>query len=308
MSFKKKISVIGGGTGTYTVLRGLKKKNVDLTAIVSMFDSGKSTGILRDEYGILPPGDIRRCLLALADERKNEFLRLLFDFRFLNGSVSPHNLGNLIMKAAEDIKGDYILGIEELSKLFNIKGRVLPVTTQNANLLALLEDGTHILGETNIDIPKHDTNVRIKELSLSSKCVVHEDTERALTYSDIIVIGPGDLYTSIIPNLLVDGVREAIMKKALVVYVCNLVTKKGETDSFSVQDHVRIVKKYLKGDIDYVIANSKIPTQETIKRYESEGSFIVKLEDDDMEGRIKLFEVASSTELYRHDSDKLAEV
>ncbi len=309
MASKKKISVIGGGTGTYTVLRGLKKKNVDLTAIVSMFDSGGSSGILRDEYGDLPFGDIGKCILALADE-KEKFLIGIARRRIDKGSLNPHTFMNLFLKFAQDFIGSFGEAIERVSREYGVKGGILPVTMDKSHLKAILEDSSEIVGETNIDIPKHDGNKRIINLELTSRAVISEDAERALLDSRIIIIGPGDLYSSIIPNLLVDGVKEAIYKSnALVVYVCNLVTKFGETNGYCVEKHVDEINKYLGFKVDYVIVNNSVPNEETIRRYEMQKSFIVEMKsEDDMEGRILLRNVASSSELYRHDSDRLADV
>ena len=303
------ISVIGGGTGTYTVLKGLKKHNVDLTAIVSMFDSGGSSGVLRDEYGDLPFGDIGKCILALADE-KEIFLMGIARRRIERGSLNPHTFMNLFLKFAQEFDGSFIGGIERVSKEYGVKGRVLPVTTDNAHLNATLDDCSKIIGETNIDIPKHDGNKRIINLELTSRAVISEDAERALLGSRIIVIGPGDLYSSIIPNLLVDGVKEAIYKSnALVVYVCNLVTKFGETNGYYVEDHVDEINKYLEYKVDYVIVNNLLPKEETLRKYAEQKSFPVKRRNcDDIDGRIVLCDVASSKDLYRHDCDKLAEV
>jgi len=227
----KKIVVIGGGTGSYTVLKGLKVYPLQISAIVSMFDSGGSTGKLRDNLGVLPPGDLRRCLIALADDDKENILRDLFSFRF-EGGVGNHSLGNLIITASEKNYGSLSAGIKKIGQLLNMRGKVIPVSLENSHLRAELKDGSIINGENNIDVPTNERSP-INKISLNPSVIINEEAKVAILEADLVVIGPGDLYTSLIPNLLVDGVVEALQKtNARLVYICNLMTKKGETDGY----------------------------------------------------------------------------
>ena len=221
----KKIVTIGGGAGSFTVLKGLKKYPIAITAIVTTFDSGGSSGLLRDEFGILPPGDVRRCLVALSEEEK--ILRRLFMFRFeKKSSLQGHSFGNLFLTALSSIFKDDNLAIEKAGELLNINGKVLPVSLSKSHLCATLEDGTIIEGETNIDIPKHDSESKIKKIFLEPKAKLNSKARKAIMEADIIVVGPGDLYTSIIPNFLVGGMLEAMKKtKAKKIYIANLMTK-----------------------------------------------------------------------------------
>jgi len=306
------VVVIGGGTGSYTLLRGLKKYTNDITAIVSMFDSGGSTGRLRDEFGYLPPGDVRRCILALTPEKSDtDVLRSLLDFRFKKGEgLNGHSMGNLLLTALKEITQDEILAIEKLSSLLGLKGRVLPVTLDNSHLCAELEDGTIVKGETNIDIPKHDPKLRIKKLFLEPNANALIDTIESIKNSDLVVIGPGDLYSSLIPNLLVKGISDAIKSsKAKKVYVCNVMTKYGETHGFKASDFLNELEKYLgKGTIQYMICNTEKGTNELLKIYAEENAFPVELDEQELINRVNLIKGDFINEgvLVRHDSRKLA--
>jgi len=297
MNFKnKKVVVIGGGTGVYTVLSGLKKYPVDLSAIVTMTDSGGSTRILREEFGILPPGDIRRALVALAP-KSEKLLASLFNYRFNEGSLSGHSFGNLLITALERIKGDFEKAIEEAGKILNIKGEVIPVTLENTNLYALLETGEIIEGEASIDIPKHNPHLKIKKVYLKPQARANKRAISSILKADFIVIGPGDLYSSIIPNLLVKGIFQAIKESAAKkVYVCNLMTKLGETNNFEASDFVQEIENYLGRDarpsreaggpvlekvLNYVILNNKKPLASRIAKYEKGGATFVKYNKKD---------------------------
>lgn len=303
----QKIVVIGGGTGSYTVLRGLKRYNIGLTAVVSMMDSGGSTGKLRDEFGFLPPGDVRRCLIALSPETSG--LRKLFEYRFSKGvGLNGHNLGNLFLTALRDITGKEEEAIQEAARILNIKGRVLPVTTTNCQVGAILENGQVVVGETNIDIPRHDPSLRVKKLLLVPKPKAYHETVKAILSADKIVLGPGDLYSSVIPNLLVPGITSAIKKsKAKKVYVCNIMTKHGETTGFKASDFVHEVEKYLgKGVIDYVICNNKKPSEHLLKDYEKEKAEFVEPDLDNKKLKVIKTNLLDDIHLARHNPDKLA--
>jgi uncharacterized cofD-like protein len=303
---REKIVVIGGGTGSYTVLRGLKKYDVDLTAVISMMDSGGSTGKLRDEFGFLPPGDVRRALIALSSETST--LRKLFEYRFEKGQgLSGHNFGNLLLTALRDITGSDAKAIEEASKILNIKGRVLPVTTVNCHLAAILENKQIILGETNIDIPKHNANLKIKKLFTVPKAKAYNEAVQSIIEADKIIIGPGDIYTSVLSNIIVEGIKEAIMKsKAKKIYVCNIMTKHGESSGFKASDFISEIEKYLGKTLDYVICNNKKPAKNLLEKYASEKSEFVEPNAKEIKFKIIKTNLLDDIHLARHDPDKLA--
>lgn len=304
----KEVVTISGGTGSFTLLNGLKKYDINITAIVPMTDSGGSSGILRSEFGILPPGDIRRCLIALSE---STLMRDLFQYKFnLNNSLKGHSFGNLFLTALKEITGSEEKAILEASEILKIRGKVYPVTLDNVHLHAELENQEIIKGETNIDIPKHNGNLRIKKLFLEPKARAYYNAVKSIEQADLIIIGPGDLYTSIIPCLLVDGIPESIQNsKAKIFYICNLMTKFGETNNFTVLDFYNEVKKYLNKNIDLLIFNdAKIP-QNILKKYELENSFPVKFNLDKLKNinYIKR-NLIIIKDIVRHDSDKLAKV
>ena len=259
---KKRVVVIGGGTGTYQVLVGLKKnKNLNISAVVAMSDSGGSTGRLRQEFGMFPPGDLRRALLALSSLPINEkTLERLFDFRFENGKeLKGHSLGNIFLAALTQITGTPEKAIAEAQKILAVSGQVLPVTLDDTHLAAILEDGTEVFGETNIDVRSIKPDVPIKKVFLKPQANVFPQAKEAIEAADLIVLGPGDLYTSIIPSLLVNGVTDAIAKsRAKLVFVINIMTKPGETDGYSTSRFVTAIKEYLGEAHDrlaYVLVN-----------------------------------------------------
>lgn len=275
MSLKKKVVVVGGGTGTFMVLSALKDYPLNLTAIVSMADDGGSTGALRDQYGVLPPGDVRRALVALS---KSPTLRDLFNFRFKKGDLEGHAFGNIFLSALEQLKGNFGSAVDEASRVLNVNGRVLPVTLSNVRLSAELSDGKILRGETNIDIPRTKIRAKIKKVWLEPEALVNLEAKRAILAADLIVIGPGDIYTSLIPNLLVRGAPEAIKRsKAKKVFVCNLMTKYGETHGFRAEAFVNEIEKYLgKKVLDYAIFNNKKPAAAVLEKYKKEGAEFVQ--------------------------------
>ena len=308
----KHIVVIGGGTGTYTVLSGLKKHPVYLSAIVSMADDGGSTGVLREEFGILPPGDVRRALIALSHQ-PNRFLVDLFNYRFKEGGINGHNFGNLILTALERVTGNFEQAIQKASELLDVKnGQVLPVTLSKISLVCELEDGSIIRGESNIDIPKHDGTLRINHSWIEPKGRANPRAIKAIRDADLIVVGPGDLYTSIIPNFLVPDIREAIAKsEAKKIYVMNLMTKYGETHGFVAEDFLATLENYLDKKIfDAVLVNSKKPAEALLKKYRKENSFFI----DDFFARppgtrkpkLVRSDFLRAGSLIRHDPEKLA--
>jgi len=309
----KKIVTIGGGTGSYVVLRGLKDFPLDITAVVSMFDSGGSSGILRDEFGVLPPGDVRRCLMALSDGERSEILRELFNFRFENGgTLKGHSFGNLFLVALQSIYGSDIEAIRRASTLLDIKGTVLPVSLDKAELHAMLENGEHIVGEANIDIPKHDGSMHIKEVYLEPKAKIYAEAKRAIQEADLIVIGPGDAYSSIIPNLLVDGVADALREsKGKKVLVCNLMSKWGETHDFKASDIAKEILRYSGLErFDYALCNTATMDAGLIAAYEKEKKYPIQCDEKLSTCATKVItgDFFSEADIARHDSEKIAKM
>jgi len=288
--FQQKIVTFGGGTGHFSLLRGLVELNQPelITAIVGTWDSGGSSGKLRSELGILPPGDLRQCLLALMeDPKQRQAAQKLFEDRLLDvkGLLRGHSVGNLIAARLEQIYKGPDRGTEAERLLFRIRAHVYPVSLTDPNLMAKLETGTEIEGETNIDLrgekrdynPKH----RIIRIYFDSKTEANPQVLTAIKKADKIILSAGDLYTSILPHLLVDGIREAIIRsKAKLILVLNLMTKKGETDSFKASNYLREFNYYL-GDnrINYMIANTNNLNPNVVRAYKKEGKDPVKLDE-----------------------------
>ena len=310
----KKVVRIGGGSGGYTLLRGLKAFPLDITAVFTSFDSGGSAGVLRDEFGILPPGDVRRGLLALADEGQAEILRELFNYRFNNGhsALHGHSFGNLFLAALASIYGGEIEGIRKASELLNIKGKVLPVSLDKSHVHAVLEDGTEIVGETHIDIPKHDGALRIKKIFLEPKAHIYEETATAIREADLVVIGPGDLYSSLIPTLCVEGMQEALREsKAKKIAICNLMTKWGETQDFACSDMIKELLQYSGLEkFDYVICNTQTMSPKLALAYEQEKKHPMKCDAalNDYAAQVITGDFFSEADIARHDSEKIARI
>jgi len=315
-----KILAIGGGTGLPIMLEGSKTYSKNLTAVVTVTDSGRSSGVLREEFGILPPGDARNCLVALSEtEEEEQELYQLFQYRFNRGSLEGMSLGNLLMAALTDITGSFEQAIKKASKILHIRGKVLPSTLANTHICAELEDNTYVEEEFNVRAVGKSP---IKNVFLKSNDVppFSEAVEEILK-ADIIVIGPGSLYTSLITNLLVTGIRNAIRNsKATKIYVCNIVTQPGQTDHYKVSDHIKAVTKYLgDGVLDYVIVNNNIPRKDILDKYQKEGAEVVLMDEgvynlnvnvkkadlvEDLNQKRVLWE---KQDLLRHDPDKLAD-
>ena len=260
------IVVIGGGTGSFTVLNSLKTIS-EITALVNMVDDGGSTGELRDQFGVLPTGDIRQCLVALSP---SDELREVFNYRFPKGSdFSGHNFGNLFLTALSNLaKGDFAEAIENASKILNVKGRVVPVTLDDRHLVIETTDGAIIRGEHKIDyldIP----SLKGAQISFDEHTKVNPVASKAIKNANIIVIAPGDLYTSIGPALAVKGISEAIRKTdAKVIYICNLVNKPRHTMGFKVEDYAAEIERIIGARVlDYVIYNTQTPSPETLAKY-----------------------------------------
>jgi uncharacterized cofD-like protein len=312
---KQKIVTIGGGSGQYTLLAGLRDlKGMEITSVVSMVDSGGSTGRLRDEFGVLPPGDILKCILALTPGR--EFARKLLLTKFKKDNrLDGHNAGNLLITMLAQYAGDFPLGIEALGEILNIRGRVLPVTTDKATLVAELADGQLVYGETAIDVPASNGRKKIKKTFLvphhTNDMKAYPPVLEALHAADYIIVGPGDLYSSITPNFLVPGVVAAIKKsKAKLIFVVNVMTKFGESDNFTVNDFTREVEAVVKRQFDYILVNNGQVDKKTIKRYKEQKAELVKInkkmKDSGRKYVIGDF-LSEIGEVVRHDSQKLAQ-
>lgn len=269
----KKVVVIGGGTGNFVVLRGLKQYNLDLSAIVSMADDGGSTGILRDELGVLPPGDVRQCLVALSDSSR--LMRSLMNYRFENGGLQGHSFGNLLLSALEKVTGSFEKAVEEAGKILSIKGKVIPVTTHETRLKMILKSGKTLEGEGQIYISQEiEQGYSSIYLEPFAKADAHAIDE--IMNADIVILGPGGLYTSLIPNLLAEGIPKALRDtQAKKIFVVNLMNKKGQTTHFKVSDHLRELQRFIGKDIfDFILVNDGKPAAELIRLYAEEGTLV----------------------------------
>jgi uncharacterized cofD-like protein len=305
---RKKIAVLGGGTGVFTVLTGLKRYFSHLTAIVTMADDGGSTGKLREEFGILPPGDIRRSLIALSSS-DDKILSDLFSYRFTEGKgLAGHSFGNLMLAALERITGSFEEAVDAAAKILSVEGEVIPVTLDNIRLNALLEDGAVVVGEGKIDRPIGGRS-RIAHIWLEPLAQINPRARRSLLEADAIIIGPGDLYTSLLPNLLVAGVSEALRgTRAKVIYIVNVMTKRGETDGFRASDFLSGLEEYLgKNVIDTILVNDQHPTPARLKPYLAEGAALVEADiASETQPQVVNADLIRSEGFVRHDPGKLA--
>lgn len=265
----KRIVVIGGGTGTFTVLQGLRNAPIDVTAIVSTADDGGSTGVLRDELGVLPPGDVRQALVALAEE--SQLLRKLFTYRFPEGTLAGHSFGNLFLSALEKVTGSFDAAILEAGRILAVRGRVLPVTRARVHLAATFTNRTAVHGEHAIERAIWNGG-SVRALRLEPRCVLHPLAGAALREADLIVFAPGSVFTSILPNLLVGGMLPALRAaRAPLAAVVNLMTERGHTDRYAVQDFADLLLAHLGGrKLDYVVFNNRIPPKALLARYRKE--------------------------------------
>lgn len=299
-----KIVAIGGGTGLSTLLRGLKDYTSNITAIVTVADDGGSTGRLRQEFGVIAPGDIRQCIAALAESEP--LMSRLFQYRFAEGTgLEGHSFGNLFIVAMSEVTGNFETAIHEASRVLNVRGTILPSTLEDVTLSARTNEDELVFGEHNIT----ERGTAIRELYLNpSNVQAHPDAVRAILDADLIVIGPGSLYTSVLPNLLVEGIRKALITtSATRVFVCNVATQRGETDGFSVADHLHALERHTgKGLIDGLVANSNIVPQLP----ESWHSSAVPVSKNGMEAFSGMMlvqaDVVAEENRYRHDPAKLA--
>jgi len=321
---KKRVVVVGGGTGTHTVLSGLKHyQDIELAAVVAMTDSGGSTGRLRDEFGHLPVGDVRMALVALARETgaDDQLLRRLFLHRFATkGDISGHNFGNLLLMALTDLLGSEDAAIEAASQVLRVSGTVIPVTREKVNLTATYDDGSFVIGEHLIDEPPVFENKKITNLSITPEATLHEKAADALLNADCIVFGPGDLYTSVLANCVIPGFKEAIAKtQASIVYVSNLMTKRGQTDAMGLRAHIDTLTEYIGRTPHSAIANTTPLPSVLLERYASEYEYPVindgchsetMIIEGDFLATEEVSSIAGDTlrrSLIRHDPHKLAQ-
>lgn len=312
LSTGAKIVTIGGGTGTSTLLRGLKAYTSNITAIVTVADDGGGSGVLRNDLGMLPPGDIRNCMLALAETEP--VLEKLLSYRFTEGSLKGQSFGNLFLAAMNGISGSFEQAVKYMGDVLAITGRIYPVTEDNIFLLAELEDGTHIRGESRIGSHNTTHPGKIKQVMLDKASVAPvKQAIDAIHEADVIVLGPGSLYTSIIPNLLVEGVTKAIAESgAIKVYACNIMTQPGETEDYTVGDHIEAIYKHADIPIiDVCIANNGKIQPDILKKYQEDGSNPVVIDNQVIKKLgVRLLErnlVKIRKDLVRHDSDLLAQ-
>jgi uncharacterized cofD-like protein len=318
----KKVVTIGGGTGSFTVLSGLKHYPLDLTAIVTMADDGGSTGVLRDEFGVLPPGDLRQCLVALSEA--DDVMRELFNYRYAKGELIGHSFGNLFISTLEQITGRLDLALDVAAKILNIRGRVVPVTLSKIQLIAELKNGKVLEGENELSAYQLVSKFGIKKMYLRPKAKANPAALEAIKEADVIVVGPGNLYCSIIPNFLVPEIGNALIKsKAKKIYVANLMNRLGHTDDFTVLDYVRTLESFIgkKNVFDVIIYNTKKPKQSLVRKYADEGEPVESGPDIQNNGYTIMGTdlladgIAKTTKkdllrrtLIRHDPAKLAKV
>ncbi|MEX1051873.1 MAG: uridine diphosphate-N-acetylglucosamine-binding protein YvcK [Patescibacteria group bacterium] len=258
MSPKPKVVAIGGGSGLSTLLRGLKNHPVSLSGIVTMTDNGASSGRLSREMGVLPPGDIRKCLAALSDDE--QLLTKLFEYRFGKGrGLSGHSLGNLLLIALADITGDFESAVQASSKILSIKGEVIPSTLEHVSLIARLKNGQQALGEVDIPVQGHRFGIEAIQLS-PANTKANPTAVHFLNNADLILVGPGSLFTSILPSFLIKDIRAAFEQStAMKIYICNASTERGETEGFSVEDHIKQLRRYVNGTrFDAALVNDKV--------------------------------------------------
>lgn len=299
----KRVTVLGGGTGTFIVLSGLKKYPIDLGVIVSMMDSGGSTGRLRDQLGVLPPGDLRQCLVALSDAPI--LWRKLFLYRFEKGDLAGHNFGNIFLSALEKVAKNYQEVVDLASFVLKTKGKVIPVTFEKTHLVVEYENGLVIKGEGNID-KNYQEKSRIKKAFLKPKVNPNIKAIERILSSDFLIIGPGDLYTSIIPIFLVNKIQEAIKKAdSKIIYVINLMTKSGQTTNYQVSDHLKDLFFYTKRLPDYLIINNGSVPSSIKNWYKKFGEHEVKNDIDkrSFPGQIIEADVIDKKEIKRSKSD-----
>lgn len=302
------VAVVGGGHGLSVLLRGIKEATSNVTAVVTVADDGGSSGRLREELGIIPPGDLRNCLCALA--YTEPLMEKLFQHRFGgNSALTGHNFGNLFIAAMAEVTGDMETALMESSKVLAVKGKVLPASKEHVRLDAIMEDGTVVQGESHIP----EVNKRIHRVKLyPEKVEAVQSSMDALREAEIIILGPGSLYTSVMPNLLVDGIADVVCRsKAIKIYICNVMTQPGETDGYTASMHVKAILDHAgRGAIDFVLVNSTPVPKELEQKYAEAGAYAVKVDEDELSklgvGIIKA-DLITKTDALHHDPHKLCD-
>lgn len=282
---ERKITVIGGGTGSFTLLSALKNHTSQIAALVNMADDGGSTGVLRDELGALPPGDVRQCLVALSESPK---VRDLFNYRFEEGTFQGHSFGNILLSALEKVTGNFSEAVETASEILRVSGTVIPATLDNVRLQLKWPDvSVELHGERVIDAEYFKHDPRKAKLSLTPSATANPMALKAIQDADMIVIAPGDLYTSLGPLLIIDGIGEALREsQATKIYVSNLVTKKGQTEGFTVADHADEIERFAGGHfLDFVLYNRQQPNAKLAERYRQEDAYLVDVNQDDLQNK-----------------------
>jgi len=310
-----RVVCLGGGTGLSTLLRGLKKITSNITAIVTVSDDGGGSGKLRDELGMPPPGDIRNCMQALSNAEPT--IEKLMDYRFDVGSLSGQSFGNLFLAAINGISESFDIAVMKMGEVLSITGRVLPVTIEDVHLWAHFEDGSMVVGESKIAAAKNERHSRIKRVELApDNAKVLPECLKAIEDADIIVLGPGSLYTSLIPNLLIDGIADAIRcSDAVKIYVCNVMTQPGETDEYTVSEHIRELFAHAGGKLfDFCLVNSRDVPHDVLSHYLEDGAEQVRMDEEPVrETGVEIISapitapyIAGMRNLVRHDPDILA--
>lgn len=302
----KKVTVIGGGTGSFVVLSGLKKYPLDLSAIITMMDSGGSTGRLRDQLGVLPPGDLRQCLVALSEAP--DLWRRLFLYRFESGDLEGHNFGNIFLSALEKVSDNYTEVIETANYVLKTKGRVIPVTLKKTHLCVEYENGTILKEEGKIDV-NYEEKSKIKKAYLEPEVEPNEVAIDTLHSTDVLVVAPGDLYTSIIPTLLVTGIKEVIQQsKAKIICIMNLMTKSGQTTNYTASHHIKDLSLYMGRVPDIIVVNNGIIPRDIIEWYKTHDEHLVSndLHETNFQGRVVEANIVDTNKFILEKSDKLA--
>lgn len=306
-----KVVAIGGGHGLSNMLRGLKSRVDDLTAIVTVADDGGGSGMLRQDLGMLPPGDIRNCMQSLANVEP--VMSQLLDYRFTEGSLAGQSFGNLLLAALNGISDSFDQAVARMSQVLAISGRVLPVTNANVDIEAVFENGTRVLGESKIFQFKKEQDCRVAHVRLLPEHPpALPETLEAIGRAELILLGPGSLYTSVIPNLLVDGVAEAISQSdALKIYVCNIMTQDGETEEMTAADHVEALMEHGLGNLDICLCNNATVSPELLERYREEDARPIVIDRDRLarlgaEVVEKPLTTPAGARYARHDPEALA--
>ena len=306
-----KITAIGGGTGLSTMLRGLKKYTKNLTAVVTVADDGGGSGVLRRDIGMPPPGDIRHCMESLANVEP--IMERLLTYRFQEGSLAGQSFGNLILAALNGVTGSFEEAVAQMSQVLAITGRILPVTSADVQLEAVFENGARVVGESKISSFNKEQDCRIAHVALlPERPAALPDALQAIREADLILMGPGSLYTSVIPNLLVEGVVEAICRsEALKIYVCNIMTQEGETEGYTAADHVDALLSHgAPGLVDLCLANSAPVRPGLVEKYREEDAAPILVDRERIRAmglELEEYPVASEGGDYaRHDPDRLA--